>query len=61
MTTRTTGLVDVEGERGVDRLRRLFEDTRNGAANSESHFSLAAGRGHQSWREYFDGLRRAVD
>ncbi|MEQ8789513.1 MAG: SDR family oxidoreductase [Pirellulaceae bacterium] len=37
----------------------IYEGIRNGAANNESHFALAAGRDHQSWREYFDGLKRA--
>jgi NAD(P)H dehydrogenase (quinone) len=35
----------------------IYEGIRNGAANNESHFAMAAGRDHQSWREYFDGLR----
>jgi NAD(P)H dehydrogenase (quinone) len=35
----------------------IYEGIRNGAANNESHFALAAGRDHQSWREYFDGLK----
>ncbi len=34
----------------------IYEGIRNGAANNESHFAIAAGRDHQSWREYFDGL-----
>ena len=35
----------------------IYEGIRNGAANNESHFAIAAGRDHQSWREYFDGLK----
>ena len=35
----------------------IYEGIRNGAANNESHFALAAGRDHQCWREYFDGLK----
>jgi NAD(P)H dehydrogenase (quinone) len=35
----------------------IYEGIRNGAANNESHFALASGRDHQSWREYFDGLK----
>ena len=34
----------------------IYEGIRNGAANNESHFARAAGREHQSWQEYFDGL-----
>ena len=34
----------------------IYEGIRNGAANNESQFAVAAGRDHQSWREYFDGL-----
>lgn len=35
----------------------IYEGIRNGAATNESHFSLASGRDHQCWREYFDQLR----
>lgn len=35
----------------------IYEGIRNGAANNESHFAMAAGRDHQSWPEYFDGLK----
>lgn len=35
----------------------IYEGIREGAANNESHFANAAGRAHQSWREYFDGLK----
>ncbi len=35
----------------------IYEGIRNGASNSESHFAVAAGREHQSWQLYFDGLR----
>ena len=35
----------------------IYEGIRNGAVNNESHFALASGRDHQSWPEYFDGLR----
>lgn len=36
----------------------IYEGIRNGAADNESHFALAAGRAHQSWCEYF-GERKA--
>lgn len=32
----------------------IYEGIRNGASNNESHFAKAAGRPHQSWREYFE-------
>ncbi len=35
----------------------IYEGIRNGAANNESHFAIAAGRDHQSWQQYFDGLK----
>ena len=38
----------------------IYEGIRKGAANNESHFALASGRDHQSWQDYFDGLRTAV-
>jgi len=38
----------------------IYEGIRNGAANNESQFAIAAGRDHQSWREYFDRLRANV-
>lgn len=38
----------------------IYEGIRNGAANNDSHFAIAAGRDHQSWREYFDRLRANV-
>ncbi|QDV85923.1 SDR family oxidoreductase [Planctomycetes bacterium TBK1r] len=34
----------------------IYEGIRNGAADNESQFETAAGRPHQSWREYFRGL-----
>jgi NAD(P)H dehydrogenase (quinone) len=38
----------------------IYEGIRNGAGNNDSHFALASGRDHQSWQDYFDGLRAAV-
>jgi len=38
----------------------IYEGIRNGAANNESQFAIAAGRDHQSWREYFDRLKASV-
>ena len=38
----------------------IYEGIRNGANDNESHFELAAGRAHQSWREYFDRLSALV-
>ena len=38
----------------------IYEGIRAGAANNQSHFALAAGRDHQSWRDYFEGLRDAA-
>jgi len=35
----------------------IYEGIRNGAANNESHFALAAGRNHQSWANYFNDLK----
>ncbi|TWU08963.1 Quinone oxidoreductase 2 [Symmachiella macrocystis] len=35
----------------------IYEGIRNGAANNESQFAMAAGRNHQSWPEYFDELK----
>lgn len=35
----------------------IYEGIRNGAANNERHFALAAGREHQSWGEYFGGSK----
>ena len=35
----------------------IYEGIRAGAANNESHFALATGRQHQSWQEYFSGLK----
>lgn len=35
----------------------IYEGIRNGASNNESHFVQAAGRDHQSWASYFDGLK----
>ncbi|WP_442510474.1 SDR family oxidoreductase [Novipirellula sp. SH528] len=35
----------------------IYEGIRNGAANNESHFCLAAGRKHQGWKAYFDRLK----
>lgn len=34
----------------------IYEGIREGAANNESQFAIAAGRAHQSWRDYFDRL-----
>ncbi|QDT39500.1 SDR family oxidoreductase [Stratiformator vulcanicus] len=34
----------------------IYEGIRHGAANNDSHFAEAAGRAHQSWPSYFDGL-----
>jgi NAD(P)H dehydrogenase (quinone) len=36
----------------------IYEGIRNGAANNESHFALAAGREHQSWSRYFNQLEK---
>lgn len=38
----------------------IYEGIRNGAANKESHFALACGRDHQSWQDYFNGLKSAI-
>ena len=38
----------------------IYEGIRNGAANNKSDFAIAAGRDHQSWQDYFDGLRVAA-
>lgn len=35
----------------------IYEGIRNGEANNESHFAMAAGREHQSWDEYFESLK----
>jgi len=35
----------------------IYEGIRQGALNNESHFAAAAGRAHQGWRDYFDGIR----
>ena len=35
----------------------IYEGIRSGAANNESQYSIAAGRNHQSWQEFFDGLK----
>lgn len=35
----------------------IYEGVRHGAANNESHYALAAGRDHQSWQDFFAGLR----
>lgn len=35
----------------------IYEGIRMGAANNDSHYSMAAGRDHQSWPEFFDRLR----
>lgn len=35
----------------------IYEGIRNGAADNESHFAVAVGRDHQSWRAFFDRLR----
>lgn len=35
----------------------IYEGIRTGAVDNESHYTRAAGREHQSWRAYFDGLR----
>ena len=48
-------------EKRIDQHRNviagIYEGIRNGAANNDSHFAIAAGRDHQSWRGYFDGLK----
>jgi NAD(P)H dehydrogenase (quinone) len=31
----------------------IYEGIRNGASNNQSHFSVAAGREHQSWNDFF--------
>ena len=38
----------------------IYEGIRNGAANNESHYALAAGRAHQSWSDYFERLKTAT-
>ncbi len=37
----------------------IYEGIRNGAVNNESHFRIASGRNHQSWQDYFAGLKSA--
>ncbi|MEM7315708.1 MAG: SDR family oxidoreductase [Planctomycetota bacterium] len=37
----------------------IYQGIREGAANNKSEFAIAAGREHQSWRDYFDGLSAA--
>lgn len=37
----------------------IYEGIQKGAANGESHFTLATGRSHQSWQAYFDGIKRS--
>lgn len=34
----------------------IYEGIRNGAANNESHYAIAAGREHQRWQDYFAKL-----
>ncbi len=38
----------------------IYEGILHGEANNESHFAIAAGREHESWRAYFDRLKRSV-
>ena len=35
----------------------IYEGIRNGAADNESHYSSAAGREHQTWQDFFEGLQ----
>jgi len=35
----------------------IYEGIRIGASDNPSHFAAAAGREHQSWGDYFDGLK----
>lgn len=35
----------------------IYEGIRAGAMENESHYKLAAGRDHQDWASFFDGLR----
>lgn len=39
----------------------IYEGIRNGASDNESHFAVAAGREHQSWSSFFDGLKNSAD
>jgi NAD(P)H dehydrogenase (quinone) len=39
----------------------IYEGIRNGAANNESHFAVAAGRKHQDWQSYFDQLTTKIN
>ena len=34
----------------------IYEGIRRGLLDNESHFASAAGRAHQSWKDYFNGL-----
>lgn len=38
----------------------IYEGILHGEANNESHYAIAAGRDHQSWRAYFDRLKRSA-
>lgn len=38
----------------------IYAGIRAGAANSPSDFSTAAGRAHQSWKDYFLGLKQTL-
>lgn len=38
----------------------IYKGIRNGAANNDKHVALVAGRDHESWQDYFGGLRVAV-
>jgi len=38
----------------------IYEGIRNGAADNESQYAMAAGRAHQSWQDFFGHLRRAT-
>ena len=35
----------------------IYEGIRQGKSDNTSHYSEAAGREHQSWKDYFDGLK----
>ncbi|QDT32908.1 SDR family oxidoreductase [Thalassoglobus polymorphus] len=35
----------------------IYQGIRNGAVDNDSHFRTASGRTHQSWQDYFSGLK----
>lgn len=39
----------------------IYEGIRNGVLDQPSHFATAAGRDHQSWQAFFDGLKTSID